>query len=365
MGITDEQRKILTGIEDTIAASLYAVREMAVMTIGLLRHPSKISDYLIENEQPRNIFLPLTYLAACSFIFIISLPLLPAILSFFLLRNFSSVGVSVLSNDVSVTKCLLAAIPTVLVVAGFAWLLSRFISGPANRRSVTLVVCVAAGFELVLLSGGMFIGRLALATLDSPVVALLALGLFGVAMVWPAACLAKLILNVRAERTRMTAISVSTCCICFAIMLPTIGCGVFLLQYGFVTPFSPAHTCFYNVGATSGQSREGLPLTTVVINRSAETLFLEPPSNRMIVNGEVRYISQAHIGSSPVEIRWEWPEQRVITIDPEKSAILLATVLQPGRPDLTKAAGKLVIDLSARLPSGLGVPVSCVADWPK
>jgi len=81
MPISEDQRKLLTTVEDSICAVLYAFYGVFSISYRLIRRPGSIGETFTDENRALIVPSPLTYLAASSFVFALCLKFLPYIVT--------------------------------------------------------------------------------------------------------------------------------------------------------------------------------------------------------------------------------------------------------------------------------------------
>jgi hypothetical protein len=378
MPISPEQRKLLTAVEDGIYAFLFAVLGAFSLSRKLMREPSRAVESLKGGDASSIVPQPLTYLAGASLMFLLSLRFARSFASFVFLRNFNSISFDLPLKEISVSACLLAVVPTVFGVFCLSWLVT-WAAGPTKSSSaISTIMSLALGLELYLSSLSLIGGRLVtLLAVDhevfAGVMAYAVLALMALAFIWPA------VLSVKAAkvffrphcRWRLNLSSTAA-----SVVTPAIALGAFLLQYGHAEFEPPQTTCV--LSHTSLElSSQAIPIqvchtpfgvAAILINRGPATIFVSPPRSSRFVNGRSVYEGSLMINFRKVELFWNWPEQQIVALEPEKSivitgmAVLESKALESLQNGQAESRADLVTDLRVLTATGSDFSVGCVTN---
>jgi hypothetical protein len=196
--------------------------------------------------------------------------------------------------------------------------------------------------------------------------ALSTLALIAFALAWPVVCVTMAFSWPRGRRSTILRLRSMLGLTIFSATVPVAGLAIFFLQHGYVAPFTSNIDCIY-AAAELGKSQfpsaeQQLNIAAVLINRSSTPTLVLPPSSTQIVNGKSYYISRLDGFELNKSLYWDWPEQRVLTLEPEKPLVLYGTA--PLQRDFIERRGTfgadLVTDIDVLTMSGKRFTVGCV-----
>lgn len=149
-----------------------------------------------------------------------------------------------------------------------------------------------------------------------------------------------------------------------------------MLQYGHAEMEPPQTTCVLTPPSSGLMPRKSLldngqrsfGLATILINHGPTAIFITPPRSSRIVSGKSVYEGTLMINFRQFQLLWNWPEQPILTVEPEKSVVIPGeAILPPDALDLLKLdppgfRADLVTDLHVLTSNGSNFTVGCVTN---
>jgi len=160
------QRKIISGIEDSIAAALLLIGGFVATSFSLLRNPTRIRRLVKSDDILSGAVQPLSYLTFSTLLLTLSFPYLFRNSFFYILRNLPSLFLSIEIKDLSLASLLQATVPTILLVIALAGLAALVGGRREAMWPITRALCYCSGFQFVLASGCALLSIATVGTFD-------------------------------------------------------------------------------------------------------------------------------------------------------------------------------------------------------
>ena len=325
------QRKIISGIEDSIAAALLLIGGFVATSFSLLRNPTRIRRLVKSDDILSGAVQPLSYLTFSTLLLTLSFPYLFRNSFFYILRNLPSLFLSIEIKDLSLASLLQATVPTILLVIALAGLAALVGGRREAMWPITRALCYCSGFQFVLASGCALLSIATVGTFDRfggslnvilLVSNLAALAYTFVAPVWAAT---SAIVLIRGEDISMMARLQAA--IVSALFWVTVSiAALFTIMYRSDYWKRPDVTCICGNADLTGPPVSEMNLLLILSNAGSKPVFLLRSEDGQVINGTKAYGTMSiNADSHPFFLSWVDSASPVLALQPGATAWLKVT----------------------------------------